>query len=62
LAIPEKGIESGKLYELFAESDRTIRRHLEFLEEIGLVKINQINTQKGRKRNIEITFNKELLK
>jgi cell division control protein 6 len=62
LAIPEKGIESGKLYELFEDSDRTIRRHLEFLEEIGLVKINQINTQKGRKRNIEITFNKELLK
>ncbi|MFA5745268.1 MAG: AAA family ATPase [archaeon] len=62
-AIPEGGIESGKLYTKFkADSERTIRRYLENLENIGLIKTKEDNSQKGRTRIIELCFNKELLK
>ena len=62
-SIPELGIESGLLYKKFPkDSDRTIRRYLENLEKIGLVKIKEDNSQKGRTRIIELCFNKELLK
>lgn len=61
-AIPNEGIDSGKLYELFEKSDRTIRRHLEVLENAGLIKITEATKNKGKTRIIELTFNKELLK
>ncbi len=62
--IPKEGIESGALYKKFEkkESDRTIRRHLEILENIGLIKTIQVTDKKGKTRKIETTFNKELLK
>lgn len=60
--IPEDGIDSGDLYKLFSkDSDRTIRRHLDNLEKIGLIKISENATQKGKTRKIELTFSKELL-
>lgn len=60
--IPEEGIETGQFYELFNDSDRTIRRHLEVLENIGLINISPIENFRGKKRLVELTFNKELLK
>jgi len=60
--IPEQGIDSGELYTKFPkDSDRTIRRHLEVLEKIGLIKTTENNSQKGKTRKIKLTFNKELL-
>jgi len=62
-AIPEEGIETGKFYSSFPnDSERTIRRNLMQLEAIGLIKSNQTLTQKGKKRIIELTFSKQLLK
>lgn len=63
-AIPKEGIESGALYKKFEnkESDRTIRRHLEVLENAGLITFKQVTDKKGNTRKIETTFNKELLK
>lgn len=61
-AIPKDGIDSGSLYAAFPkDSDRTIRRHLDTLEKIGLVTISENITQKGKTRKIELTFSKELL-
>ena len=61
-AIPEDGTDSGNLYSSFPkESDRTIRRHLATLKKVGLIKISEIATQKGKTRKIELTFSKELL-
>ncbi len=60
--IPEIGIDSGTLYKKFSkDSDRTIRRHLDNLENIGLIKIKENISQKGKTRNISLTFSKELL-
>lgn len=62
-AIPEKGIDSGALYKHFSkDSDRTIRRYLDNLENIGLIKSTDNISQKGKTRKLELTFSKELLK
>ncbi|HOZ35365.1 MAG TPA: AAA family ATPase [archaeon] len=61
-AIPKEGIESGNLYAAFPkDSDRTVRRHLDTLEKIGLIKTKDNISQKGKTRKIELTFSKELL-
>lgn len=60
--IPTEGIDSGSLYEFFPkDSDRTIRRYIENLEKIGLIKTKETVSQKGKTRKIELTFNRELL-
>lgn len=58
--IPKEGIESGDFYKLFSENDRTIRRHLEVLENIGLITTENV-LKKGNIRLISLTFNKDLL-
>lgn len=61
-AIPDGGIDSGDLYHNFPkDSDRTIRRHLDTLEKMSLIKTKENVSQKGKTRKIELTFSKELL-
>lgn len=62
--IPEQGIESGELYKTLAskEADRTIRRHLGNLENLGLITTTDYKGKTGKTRLITLTFTKELLK
>jgi cell division control protein 6 len=61
LAIDE-GINVSSLYTKFDLSERTIRRYLDNLEKLELIKIESYWTGKGEKRRISLRVDPELLK
>ncbi len=58
----EDGIDVSTLYSKFKLSERTIRRYIENLEKLELIKIESYRIGKGEKRRISLRVDPELLK
>ncbi|MFH0905927.1 MAG: AAA family ATPase [archaeon] len=58
----KNGIFVNKLYETSNLSERTIRMYLANFENIGLIRSELIDLNKGKSRKIDLTFDKDLLK
>jgi cell division control protein 6 len=62
LKVLEDGLTTNALYLKLDISQRSIRRYLQNLEKLNLIRIENINASKGRSRKIYLNFNKDLLK
>jgi predicted ArsR family transcriptional regulator len=61
LNVLEDGICTGEIYSKLDIPQRSIRRYLENLEKINLIRFEDITGNKGRTRKIFLNFDKSLI-